>query len=98
MKMPGKCTGPKYLSANSDKWRMGHLGSHGLVRRMDRQGEVWTWCRKSSGCARQRMGPKLMNCCKREQVGTKEYGKMLKRVRVLEEGRIPAKEARKLED
>ena len=55
-------------------------------------------CRKSSGCARQRMGPKLMNCCKREQVGTKEYGKMLKRVRVLEEGRIPAKEARKLED
>ena len=24
------------------------------------------------------MGPKKMNCCKPEQVGTKEYGKMLK--------------------
>ena len=27
----------------------------------------------------QRMGPKLMNCCKPEQVGTKEYGKMFLR-------------------
>ena len=27
------------------------------------------------------MGPKLMNCCKPEQVGTKEYGKMSKRIR-----------------
>ena len=25
------------------------------------------------------MGPKLMNCCKPEQVGTNEYGKMLKK-------------------
>ena len=24
------------------------------------------------------MGPKLMNCCKPEQVGTKEYGIMVK--------------------
>ena len=30
------------------------------------------------------MGPKLMNCCKPEQVGTKEYGNMLKRIQVLE--------------
>ena len=30
------------------------------------------------------MGPKLMNCCKPEQVGTKEYGKLLKRIQVLE--------------
>ena len=57
-------------------------------------GEVLTWCRKCSGYASQRMGPKLMNCCKPEQVGTKEYGKMLKRTRVLEDGRIPAREAR----
>ena len=40
------------------------------------------------------MGPKLMNCCKPEQVGTKEYGNMLKRVQVLEDGRVLAKEAR----
>ena len=39
------------------------------------------------------MGPKLMNCCKPEQVRTKEYGKMLKRIQVLQDGRVPAKEA-----
>ena len=40
------------------------------------------------------MGRKLMNCCKPEQVGTKEYGNMLKRIPVLEDGGVPAKEAR----
>ena len=39
------------------------------------------------------MGPKLVNSCEPEQVGTKEYGKMLKRTKVLEDGRVPAKEA-----
>ena len=61
---------------------------------MDRQGEALTWFRKCSGYARQRMGPKLMNCCKPEQVGTKEYGKMLKRILFLEDGWVPTKEAR----
>ena len=36
----------------------------------------------------------LMNSCKPEQVGTKEYGKMHKRIQILEDGRVPAKEAR----
>ena len=40
------------------------------------------------------MGPKLMNCCKPEQAGTKECGKTLKRIQVLEDGRVPGKEAR----
>ena len=40
------------------------------------------------------MGPMVMNCCPPEQVGTKEYGKMLKRIQVFEDGRVPAKEAR----
>ena len=75
-------------------WRKRHLGAHDLVRRMDRQGEVLIWCRKSSGYARQRMGPKFKNCCKWEHVGTKEYGKMFKRFHVLENGRVPAKDAR----
>ena len=44
------------------KWRKRHLGGDDLVRRMDRQGEVQIWCRKCSGYARLRMGPKLMNC------------------------------------
>ena len=68
-----------------------------MVRRVDGQGEVLKWCRKCSGYARQRMGPKLMNCCKPQQVGTKEHGKMLKRIQVLEDGRVPAKEATKWE-
>ena len=38
------------------------------------------------------MGPKLMNCCKSEQVGTKEYGKMFKRIQG------PGKGGKKLED
>ena len=40
------------------------------------------------------MGPKQMNCCRPEQMGTKEFGKMLKRDQTLEEGRVPAKEAK----
>ena len=39
------------------------------------------------------MGPKLMNSCKPEQVGTKKHGKMLKRIQILEDGRVPAEEA-----
>ena len=38
------------------------------------------------------MGPKLMNCCRPEQMNTKEFGKMMKRIQTLEEGRVPAKE------
>ena len=70
MKMPGRCTGPKLLSKGLGEWR---------------QGEVLIWCRKCSGYARQRMGAKLMNCCKPEQMGTKEYGKMFKRIQTLED-------------
>ena len=40
------------------------------------------------------MGLKLMNCCKPELMGTKEYGKMLKRIQDLEDSGVPAKEAR----
>ena len=92
MKMPGKCAVPKILSKKNGAKR--HLGGHGLVRRVDRQGEAFVWCRKCSGCAQQRMGPQLMNCCKPEQVCTKEHDKMFKRTQVLEDGRVPAKEAR----
>ena len=93
MKMLGKCSGPKYLSEKIGKWGQRRRRGHDLGRRMDRQGEILIWCRKCSGYARQRMGPKLMNCCKPEQVGTKGHGQMLKRIQVLEDGRVLAKEA-----
>ena len=89
-----KCTGPKSLSKNLENLGRCHLGGHDLVRRMDIQGEVLTWCRKCLGYARQRMGPKLMNCRKPEQVGTKECGKMRKRIHAFEDGRVPGREAR----
>ena len=63
-----------------------------MVRRGDRHGEALIWCRTCSGYARQRMGPKLMNCCKPEKMETKESGKMLKQFAILEEG-ILAKNA-----
>ena len=84
MKMSGKCTGPNLLSSRLGKWRSRHLGGHDLVRRMDRQGVVFIWRRKCSGYARQRMGSKLMNCCGPEQKDTKEFGKMVKRIQILE--------------
>ena len=43
------------------------------------------------------MGTKLMNFSKSEKVGTSNCGSMLKKIQVLEEGRVPAKKARKLE-
>ena len=71
-----------------------HMGGHDTQRRVDMQREVLIWCRKCSHYARQRVGPQLMNCCKPEQVGTQEHGKMLKRIQALEDGRVPAKEER----
>ena len=94
MNMPGRCTGPKFLSKSLGKWVRRHLGGHDLVRRIDREGEVLTWCRKCSGYARQRMGPKPASCCMPEAMGTKEFGKMVKRIQTLEEGRVPTKEAK----
>ena len=40
------------------------------------------------------MGPTLINCCMPEPMGTKDFGKMVKRIQTLEEGRVPAKEAK----
>ena len=40
------------------------------------------------------MGPQLTNCCRLEQMDTKEFGKMVKRIQIFEEGRVPAKEAK----
>ena len=40
------------------------------------------------------MGPKLTNCSRLVQMNTKEFGKQMKRIQILEEGRVPAKEAK----
>ena len=88
MKMPGdRCTGSKFLTKRLENWENDSwVGGHDLVRRTDRHGEVLIWRRKCSGFARQRMGPKLLNCCKPERMDTKECGNMLKRIQILEDG------------
>ena len=40
------------------------------------------------------MGPKIDELLQAKQVSTKEHGKVLKRILILEDGRVPAKEAR----
>ena len=44
------------------------------------------------------MGPKRVNCCRPEPMGTQEYGNMLKRMQVLEDSTVPAKAGKKLEE
>ena len=39
------------------------------------------------------MGPKLVNCCRPEQMGTKEFGKMMEK-QIFEEERVPAKKTK----
>ena len=65
-----------------------------MVRRADPSGEALIWCRKCSGCARQRLGPKLLNRCEPGKFDTKEYGKLFERILILEEVRVSAKNAR----
>ena len=64
MKIQVKCEGPKWLQEDSKhklgRWCKSHLGLHDMVRRVARNGEALIWCRKCSGYARERLGPKLM--------------------------------------
>ena len=43
------------------------------------------------------MGPTLMNRCQPAKMDTKENRKMLKRIQILEEGKVPAKNTGKWE-
>ena len=44
------------------------------------------------------MGPKLTNCSRPEQMDTKEFGKMMKRSQILEEGKSPSQRGKDLEN
>ena len=57
-------------------------------------GRSLVWCRKCSGYVWQRMGSKLIKSCMPEPMGTKEFGKMVKRIQTLDEGRVPARGAK----
>ena len=49
-------------------------------------------------CKAENGRPPLLNCCRPEQVGTKEHGKMLKRIHILEDGRGTSQRGKRLED
>ena len=94
VKMPGKCEGPKFLSTIYGKWRKKYLGGHDLVRRVDRQGRGSDMEKKVFGLCEAKNGTKTDEYL---QAGTDGYpwvSKMLKIIQVLEDGRVPAKEAR----
>ena len=61
------------------------------MRKEDPNGEVLV-CRKCSGYARCRLGPKQMNHCKPEKTDTQELGRW-KRLLILEERRVPDRNA-----
>ena len=44
------------------------------------------------------MGPEVMNACEPEQAGTEEHGKMLKRIQILEDGRLKRQKIGKLKE
>ena len=46
IKMQGKWTWPKYSAKTNGKMEKQHLGGHDLVRRIDRQGEVFDLVQK----------------------------------------------------
>ena len=70
------------------------LGGHDLVRRTDRQGEVLIRLQKVFGIRDAKNRTETDDRRKPEQMGTKECGKMMKRIQTLEDGRVPAKEAK----
>ena len=83
VKMPRTCRdmwGPKVESEGPqpqvEKVKQSASGRHDMVRRV--------WCRKCSGHARSRPGPKLIHRCRPEQMGTQEHGNMFKIIFMLE--------------
>ena len=66
------------------------------MRRLHRQGEVPIWCINMLGLCVTENGTKI-EVLQAGTGGHKEHGKMLKRIQVLEDGRVPAKEAKNWE-
>ena len=50
---------------------------------------------KVFGICETKIGTKLVNCRKPEEMGTKEFGDMMNIIQILEEARVPAQERKK---
>ena len=98
MKMPRKSTGPKHVSEHLGKMEKATSGRPRLGKKSGLARRSSDLVQKMLGLCEAETGPKLMDCCKPELLGTKERDKMLKRIQILEDGRVPAKKGQKLED
>ena len=94
MKIPGKCTGPKFLTKSLAKWRRQQLGGYDLVRRTDGHGEglIWSRCFGIREAKNGTETDELLHT--RTDVHQRIYGKMLRIIQTLEDGSVPAKEAK----
>ena len=92
-KMQRNCAGPKYLSNNLGKWRKRHLGRHENGKKNVQGGRSFDLVHKMFGLCETENGTELVIVASRSK-WAREDGKMLKRILVLEDGRIAAKEAR----
>ena len=84
MKMPEKCTGPKLWTKS---WQNGE----------DDSWEAMIWSEERTDMEKSWYGAESVRDTRGtewDRMVTKEYGKMLKRIQVVEDGRVPAKEAR----
>ena len=70
----GAARGPRWLREDS-KHKRTSWGQKGTREYGEKGGLKW---RKCSGFARQRLGPKLMNQCKQDELDTEEHGNMFK--------------------
>ena len=57
---------------------------HGMVTRVEPNGETLVWCRKVSCCTRCRFRPELMNLCRPAKTDTEDHCKMLKLIWILD--------------
>ena len=84
MRMTSKCEGKvdgKRLQPQAGNMGKAQVGEHDIARREDPTDETLVWCRKCSGYAWRRLGPKLVNRCRPEKQDTIEQGHMLKTIK-----------------
>ena len=89
--MPGTCEGPKGRTRTT---RCKDGRARNGEESISPNAEALVWCKKCSGCARCRLEPKPMKHCRPEKMGTWEDEKKKKRILILEEGRVPDRNAR----
>ena len=91
MNMQGRCKdNTQGRSTSKESWENGESDRIGEKSRQ--AGEHIDWVQKVLGlCEAENGTTNVKNCWRAEQVGKKECGKMLKRIHILEVGRVPAK-------